>query len=728
MRRTPTPAAALAERLCRPQRVGVFGHRGVGKTTLLTVLYREAVRGRLPGLRLAAADARTANYLTDKVLQLESGQPLPATLAETDLRFNLHHGAGRVELLVKDYQGEHVEVGRVEPIGDFLRDCDAVWLTLDAGALGATTDLLRRQQEVEQLVEQYLAAEAKVDGAKRSLGRPVALVLTKADLLGPEAGDLHDFTGKHLDMVRHALATHCPQSAVFAVSSLGRQDEAAAAGERLHPVGLEAPLKWLADALRAQDEARLEELWKLAPNNPGLLKRCLACFAHRYPDAPSLPGYRRRLRELVWRRLRTRALLVAGAAAALLVGTWAYDGVGYWSAASYERSHEDQPAAALARWRSYQAWHPTRNVLRSAAEWEAEHLRDLQERAVRQEAEAQVAELRHRGADPDADPEELWQKYQTFRVSYPQVDVDGDLENLRDQLKVRHDRLVRQKAQRAYDELLAAEQQTLDPLTLLAQADRFLRDYPDAEQASDVRSRRDALLARLDDRDIETARTYSAKQPLNFQTRREMYQRYLDRHPAGSAADEARKAIAVIDVEWDKQDFRTVRDHYLVATQDVPQLVRLCVSYEQVHPNGKYVEATRELRKWAEKVSTPNDYKVVLHGGQFDKKVALFFSRGPDLSVELEVAGVRYGPSPVVLHKYDPSWEYEFPRPVRWKLGDPVRVRLLDNAWSKRVVFDVGTDDGNTLGIRMLSGEVQFPLGHVTLSSDFTMPTLPKVE
>ena len=81
MRRTPSPAAALAERLCRPQRIGVFGHRGVGKTTLVTMLYREAVAGRLPDLRLAAADARTANYLSDKILQLESGQALPATLA-----------------------------------------------------------------------------------------------------------------------------------------------------------------------------------------------------------------------------------------------------------------------------------------------------------------------------------------------------------------------------------------------------------------------------------------------------------------------------------------------------------------------------------------------------------------------------------------------------------------------------------------------------------------------
>src|SRR5436190_19430531 len=108
MRRTPNPAVELAGRLCRPQRVGVLGHRGVGKTTLLTMLYREAVAGRLPGLRLAAADARTAGYLSDKLLQLETGQPLPATLGETELRFHLYHRTVRLELLVKDYQGEHV--------------------------------------------------------------------------------------------------------------------------------------------------------------------------------------------------------------------------------------------------------------------------------------------------------------------------------------------------------------------------------------------------------------------------------------------------------------------------------------------------------------------------------------------------------------------------------------------------------------------------------------------
>src|SRR5687768_613764 len=103
MTRPRNPAAALCDRLCRPQRIGIFGHRGVGKTTLLTMLYREAAGGRLPGLRLAAADATTATYLADKIQQLEAGQALPATLDQTELRFHLYHQGARVELVVLDY-------------------------------------------------------------------------------------------------------------------------------------------------------------------------------------------------------------------------------------------------------------------------------------------------------------------------------------------------------------------------------------------------------------------------------------------------------------------------------------------------------------------------------------------------------------------------------------------------------------------------------------------------
>src|ERR1700676_1280016 len=166
MKRNPSAAAVVARQLCRPQRVGRFGQRGVGKTPLLPMVYREAVGGRLPGLRLAAADARTANYLADKILQLEAGQPLPATLAETDLHFHLYHQNRRLDLLLKDYQGEHVAVGREEPIREFLRDCDAVWLCLDVPVLDTRIDNLTAEMEVQQLVEDYLATEPGGENAR----------------------------------------------------------------------------------------------------------------------------------------------------------------------------------------------------------------------------------------------------------------------------------------------------------------------------------------------------------------------------------------------------------------------------------------------------------------------------------------------------------------------------------------------------------------------------------
>ena len=195
--------------MCRPQYVGLFGQRGVGKTTLLTMLYREAVGGRLPDLRLAAADARTANYLSDKILQLEAGQVLPATLGETELRFHLYYQGWRQELVVRDYQGEQVALGRQEPIRDFLKCCDAVWLCLDAALATTPDERLHAQQEVEQLVEDYLAIDAQGDH------RPMALIITKGDLLTPrerflgsavEPQALADLLDERFNMTRHAPA------------------------------------------------------------------------------------------------------------------------------------------------------------------------------------------------------------------------------------------------------------------------------------------------------------------------------------------------------------------------------------------------------------------------------------------------------------------------------------------------------------------------------------------
>src|SRR5882757_7064190 len=107
---------ALESRLTGAKRIALFGHRNVGKTTLLAMFYRQASTGQVPGLRLAAADATSAEYLAEKIAQIEAGEPLAGTLAETELKLRLYHGPGRFDLIFKDYQGEHVTLGSDEPI------------------------------------------------------------------------------------------------------------------------------------------------------------------------------------------------------------------------------------------------------------------------------------------------------------------------------------------------------------------------------------------------------------------------------------------------------------------------------------------------------------------------------------------------------------------------------------------------------------------------------------
>ncbi len=727
-----TAASSLADRFCRPQRIGVFGHRGVGKTTLLTMLYREAIGGRLPGLRLAAADARTADYLADKVLQLEAGQTLPATLAETDLSFHLYQGDTRLELLVKDYQGEHVELGRRGPVQEFLADCDAVWLCLDVGTVPEPAERLRRQQEIEQLIETYLAAEPH-----RTMERPMALLLTKADLLGPEPGGLDPLADAHFGMTRHALRSHCPHNGLIAVSSLGpgvrnqesgvRNQESGVRSQELAPINLAEPLTWLAASLQAQDEARLERLWALAGHDVPLLERCVKGFIHRYPQAPAAAAHQQRLRELRRRMRRRRAFSGFAAAACLLLGLWSYDAAGYHRTAGFEADHADDPAAVLASWQEFQNWHPTRSWL--GADIDEDHLKDLGKQARAQERDARLTDLRRHAADPDADPEALWHQFQDFRGRFPEVNVAGDLEQLRSTLQVRRDDQRKRQARRAFDELLRHSQRPTDLMAVVTQADRFLRDFPDSGFEGEVRRCRTAFLLRLDEQDIHAAREYSSRQPLNFQTRRELYQRYLDRHPGGGACtEEAKTALRQIDRDWDRHDFRALRDQFVAHPGNVAETVAHCRRYLAVHPQGKFRAAAEEVLRWTEHVTVPGEYKVVLKNGSFDPKLAYWISRGLKLSVELEVAGVRHGPSTIIKNSSEPEWNFEFPRRVRWKLGDPVRILVSDHTWKDRVVVEISSPGDDALGMRLLSGDATTGANRVSFESDFVMPKLPGIE
>ena len=110
----------LEARITGPKRVALFGHRNVGKTTLLAMFYREASSGRVPGLRMAAANPRSAEYLAEKIAQIESGEPMAGSLAETELSLGRYH---EVLLYVFDvfrqFIGQPVQFGRFSLPIDF---------------------------------------------------------------------------------------------------------------------------------------------------------------------------------------------------------------------------------------------------------------------------------------------------------------------------------------------------------------------------------------------------------------------------------------------------------------------------------------------------------------------------------------------------------------------------------------------------------------------------------
>ncbi|HEY7309142.1 MAG TPA: GTPase domain-containing protein, partial [Gemmataceae bacterium] len=638
--------------------------------------------------------------------------------------FHLYYQGRRLDLLFKDYQGEHVALGREEPIRDFLRDCDAIWLCLDVPVADAPASCLQAQQEVEQIVEDYLIAESP--GAPP---RPMALVLTKADLL-PAGDSVEEVVECHFRMTRHTLELHCPQHALFAVSSLGgpMPAEKSTASFTPRPLGLADPLVWLAESLQALDEARLNYLWTLPSNNLSLLERCVASFARRYPGTPAAATFQRRLREQRRQRLRRRGFAGVVAAACLLFGIWTYDAVGSQRADRFAADNADDPAAVRQNWLSYQTWHPTRHLLRpAAAQAEHQRMRELEERIHAKQYAERLTDLRRRAADPDSDAEAVWQQLQDFHRDFPEHDADSEWQQFRTTLKQRRDTERERRAERAFAELDGAGEKG-DLAARIEQSDRFLRDFAGTAHESEVRRRRAACLLRLDERDIESARAYSAGHPLNFQTRRERYQRYLERHPEGAFAAEANEALKNIDTDWDKHDFRAVRDHFQAQPGDVKELQVLCRSYLAVHSHGRFRDASHDLLRWTERVTQPGEYRVVLKGGNFDRKVAAFFSRGPSLSVAIEVNGVRYGPSNIVARNYQPEWNYEFPRRVRWKLGDRVRIVVTDNYYWDRRVADVSSDENDPLALRMLSGEVNAGTSSLTFESDFTMPAMPKIE
>jgi GTPase SAR1 family protein len=777
---------ALEARLSGPKRIALFGHRNVGKTTLLAMFYRQASSGRVPGLRLAASDAKSAEYLAEKIAQLESGQPMAGSLAETELKLRLYHGPARFDLIVKDYQGEHVTLGSEEPIQEFFADCDAVFLCLDPEGSTELAERRRRQQEVENLLERYLDRSEDL-----SMGRPVALLLTKFDRvlanrsargedLEVAAGLSPEFVEQVVDerygMTRHALAEHAPDGAIFAVSSFG----SGAGGNRppaeLRPLGLEGPLGWVAEQLEARDRADMNWLWNLAPRDLPRLERCVAVYERRYPRSNRSYEFRGRLKKLV-RQRRTRWIL-RGLAAGLLAlsGLAGSDLLAFYRASSFERAGESAAPAVARRWSELLERHPSlptfwpalaRQARLRKAEWQVKaadiqvangtapadlnaRLGQLKDQtpqlapAIRK-VEAAQEQVRHderwKGVQAEAlslaaidDPAAPLATIDAFLRAFP--DTPRRAEALALARSLKSELATRQAAveRRIVDDLIHSE--SLPNVSLSDQIERarqFLTDHPESLLRADVQRRLENYLQKLDERDIERARDYSRQYPTQFATRIERYQDYLKEHQTGGRhISEAVEAKDNILRQWDAYTYRQAYDHATAHPDDVAEVARRLGDYLRDQPDGRYAADAQHYLEWWDKVSVPGQYRVTLRRGEVEPTVGKYIAGGaPNLGVVVEVAGTVYGPSSVIRDSHRPIWDYTFPQPITWKLGDPITVRIIDYDWGASEVYTLHSAEGDALAMKILSGTIKPAKGGKTslvFSSDFSIPTLTRPE
>ena len=760
---------ALERKITGAKRIALFGHRAVGKTTLLAMFYREASNGRVPGLRLAAIGPSTAEYLAAKIAQIEAGEPLAGTLAETELKLRLYQGPARFDLVVKDYQGEDVTLGTASPIREFFADCDAVLLCLDPETSDKPAERRKRQQEVEELLERYIEA-----GDDATAGRPVAVLVTKYDRViesgGPPPGRVEEFVDEHYGMTAHALASHAPHSAMFAVSSYGEgtgRDGRPPA--ELHPMGLDGPLGWLAEQLEAVDREQIEWLWDLAPEDWKRLSKCVKVYERRYPRSDHAITFRRKITSLR-RRKRLKSLVKLTLVAGLLAGAvFGYDALGYRAARAFE--HDANPPAAVEKaWRDFVTWHPTHRFLfpkddaiarRSLDEWSmrangdrlkagaslpdlAEEIRARKQASPEQAPEIAKLELaldrqKHdaawkalRIADPVAieKPEEYLSHLRAFLREYPDTSHKAEavamLGAVRKGVETRRDQDDRQ----ALDGLVRRAGLSGASLRdLIDEAESFLSERKDSRYRGEVQELAADFARRLDDADIQKARQAAKDSPTNFAARRQRYQDYLHNHRGGGRyISEANAGIDAVDRERDDYLYRQAYDHHVAHPDDVPALAQKLRTYLAANPDGRHAKDAKRYVAWWEKASAANDYEVVLRRGEVESDVGKYFAGGmPDLSVEVYAGGVKYGPSPIVVDTRKPIWDYRFAKPVRWKYGDPISIRILDNDWSASSVFTFNTAQGDKLAMKMLSGTVRPSKGGKTMlvfTSDFAVPEL----
>jgi hypothetical protein len=239
--------------------LGFHGVPNAGKTALHTIIYR--LRAFKGGRVSFDDDEPTKVYLAGCMNDLKEHRTIRANVrAKPDrLRWRLvlaNKDVWNVEAM--DFAGALVESGGAadaqhlaDEVLTFLAECDALFLLLDCG------DPDFRQIDAIDLLLSHLARRQTTHGSRR---RPIALVWTKVDMLGPIDPDpqvnlarIEQRLGQHhiFQTIHNILAQETDEEHLFRqfpVSAFGSTapDGLAPPMDQIRPYGIFEPLVWAA--------------------------------------------------------------------------------------------------------------------------------------------------------------------------------------------------------------------------------------------------------------------------------------------------------------------------------------------------------------------------------------------------------------------------------------------------------------------------------------------------
>ena len=287
------------------RKIGIFGHTKAGKTVFLTMLWHHT-HGRRD-FSLETDDFQTRQDMSSYFDLLAKGEWPPPTAVERLYRFTaVIDSTIRYPFESQDYQGESVSISSEAEASkkwlDYFQSCDCVFVLVDAEDLlkEGTDAASQRRKKIDSF---ELMLTQLVEKTRNQLKVPVAIIITKADLLDGFQGDEHvvlvgdsiryssysgyaDFmsavlkqehVAKHLpwrDQVDHVLSllkplvdyclTKSPDLQVFFISSTGGVDKIETPEGQiitrppkdLKAIGLQEPFIWSVKLLMQKRRAK----------------------------------------------------------------------------------------------------------------------------------------------------------------------------------------------------------------------------------------------------------------------------------------------------------------------------------------------------------------------------------------------------------------------------------------------------------------------------------------